>query len=90
MPQQEFMQVFPFWDVNYRQHGDGGFRKPNRLYGSGHILALTPALCDGVHCKMSTQGEKYLRPLEGPMWVGIKKAELWRLHQVCCVWKNRW
>jgi len=76
LPQNDFMQVFPFLDVDDCQCGDGGFRKPNRFYGSGHILALTPALCDGVHCKNLAQGQKHLRTLGGPFGPASRKNRL--------------
>jgi len=31
LPQQGFMQVFPFSNVDYCQYGDGGFRQPIRF-----------------------------------------------------------
>jgi len=38
--------------------------KATRFYGSGHILALTPALCDCV--RGNKLGLGHLRPLGGP------------------------
>jgi len=39
----------------------------------GQILALIPALCDGVHCKNLAPGREKLRSLGGPFWSASKQ-----------------
>jgi len=79
LPQHDLMQVFPFWDVDYCQYGEKGFRKLGFIemhifFLTSHVFfPITPGFCDGVHGKNFGQGRKHLGPLAGPFWSASKK-----------------
>ena len=50
LARRDFMQSYPFVDCDHCQFEDRGYQKPTRFFGSAHLAALKPVLCDGRTC----------------------------------------
>ena len=50
LARRDFMQSYPFVDCDHCQFEDRGYQKPTRFFGSVHLAALKPVLCDGRTC----------------------------------------
>jgi hypothetical protein len=61
----DFLKQYAQWDCDYCQFTTCGFKKPTRFFGSDHLRALPPILCDGVSCQNLGGGKKHLKALGG-------------------------
>ena len=50
LTRRDFMQCYPWVDCDHCQFEDLGYQKPTRFFGSKHLAALQPILCDGHKC----------------------------------------
>ena len=50
LARRDFMQGDPFVDCDHCRFEDRGYQKPTRFFGSQHLAALKPVLCDRKTC----------------------------------------
>jgi hypothetical protein len=50
LARRDFMQKYPYIDVDYCCFEECGYQKPTRFFGSPHLGQMVPISCDGQSC----------------------------------------